>query len=182
MSNPFALKSWSPYLVGAGIGVLSWFAFASANHPLGITSAFEDTAALAGKAVVPGVEETHPLYAKRAAEGKPPKVGWEWMLVLGVFVGAGLSSRLSGDRTREAVPALWERRFGPGVGKRLAVAFLGGAVMMLGARLAGGCTSGHGVSGNLQLAVSSLVFTLTFGVVGVLAARAIYGAEEPGHV
>ena len=128
------------------------------------------------------MEETHPLYTKRAAEGKPPKVGWEWMLVLGVFVGALLSSRLSGDRTREAVPSLWERRFGPGAGKRLAVAFLGGAVMMLGARLAGGCTSGHAVSGNLQLAVSSLVFTLTFGVVGVLAARAIYGTEEPGHV
>ena len=102
--------------------------------------------------------------------------------MLGVFVGALLSSRLSGDRTRRAVPPVWEGRFGPGAGKRLAVAFLGGAVMMLGARLAGGCTSGHAVSGNLQLAVSSLVFTLTFGVVGVLAARAIYGTEEPGHV
>jgi hypothetical protein len=88
VSNAFTLKSWSPYLVGAGIGVLSWFAFATANHPLGITTAFEDTAALAGKAVAPGVEEGHPLYTKRAAEGKPPKIGWEWMLVLGVFVGA----------------------------------------------------------------------------------------------
>ncbi len=27
MRNPFTQKSWSPYLVGVGIGVLSWFAF-----------------------------------------------------------------------------------------------------------------------------------------------------------
>ena len=46
MSNLFSKKSWSPYLVGMGIGVLSWFAFWSANHPLGITTPFEHTAAL----------------------------------------------------------------------------------------------------------------------------------------
>ena len=28
MSNPLTMKSWSPYVVGAGIGVLSWCAFA----------------------------------------------------------------------------------------------------------------------------------------------------------
>ncbi len=33
MTNPVKMKQWSSYLVGAGIGVLSWFAFASANHP-----------------------------------------------------------------------------------------------------------------------------------------------------
>jgi intracellular sulfur oxidation DsrE/DsrF family protein len=32
MSNPFARESWSPYLVGTGIGVLSWFAVASADR------------------------------------------------------------------------------------------------------------------------------------------------------
>ena len=35
---------------------------------------------------------------------------------------------------------------------------------MYGARLAGGCASGHGISGTLQLALSSWVFTvLMFG-------------------
>jgi uncharacterized membrane protein YedE/YeeE len=104
------------------------------------------------------------------------------MLVLGVFLGALLSSRLSGERADRAVPPLWKRRFGPSAGKRLAWAFAGGLVMMLGARLAGGCTSGHGISGNLQLAVSSLVFTATFFAVGVVTARLLYGSEDPGHV
>ena len=55
MTNPLILKSWPPYAVGVGIGLLSWFAFATADHPLGISTAFEDTAALTEKAVVPGV-------------------------------------------------------------------------------------------------------------------------------
>ncbi len=38
-------KSWSPYLVGALIGILSWFSFATADKPLGITTAFEYTGA-----------------------------------------------------------------------------------------------------------------------------------------
>ena len=54
MTNPLTWKSWPPYAVGVGIGLLSWFAFATADKPLGISTAFENTAALTEKAVVPG--------------------------------------------------------------------------------------------------------------------------------
>jgi hypothetical protein len=182
VTNPLLRKSWPPYVVGVGIGLLSWFAFATANHPLGISTAFEHTAALTEKAVVPGVEQTNGYFAAKATEGKPPKIGWEWMLVLGVFVGAFLSSRLSGDRSPETVPALWRWRLGGSPAVRLAAAFLAGAVMMLGARLAGGCTSGHGISGNLQLALSSLVFTATFFAAAIATAFALYGREGAEHV
>jgi hypothetical protein len=37
MANPVTMKSWSPYVVGAGIGILSWFAFATADKHLAIT-------------------------------------------------------------------------------------------------------------------------------------------------
>jgi len=37
MQNPLQIKTWPPYVVGAGTGVLSWFVFATANHPFGIT-------------------------------------------------------------------------------------------------------------------------------------------------
>jgi hypothetical protein len=53
MNNPLTMKSWSPCVVGAGIGVLSWFGFATSNHPIGITTAFENIAALTEKAAVP---------------------------------------------------------------------------------------------------------------------------------
>lgn len=182
MANPLNLKSWSPYIVGAAIGVLSWFAFWSADHPLGITTAFEHTAALTGKAVVPQVEQTHEYYQAKQQEGKPPKIGWEWMLVVGVFLGAFGSAWLSGDRTRLNVPDLWQWRFGGSVAKRFSAAFFGGAMMMFGARLAQGCTSGHGISGSLQLAVSSWTFVVVFFAVGIATAFLLFGKEGMKHV
>lgn len=182
MDNPFTRKSWSPYVVGVAIGVLSWFAFWSADHPLGITTAFENTAALIEKAAIPNFEQTNEYYEAKAKGGKSPKIDWEWMLVLGVFLGAFLSAWLSADRTNEMVPGLWRSRFGDGVGRRLAAAFLGGTLMMFGARLAQGCTSGHGVSGALQLAVSSWVFVAVFFAVAAVVALMMYGREEPHHV
>ncbi len=182
MRNPLTMKSWSPYVVGMGVGVLSWFAFAVADHPLGISTAFEHTAALAEKAVVPQAEQTNEYFAAKAEAGKSPKIGLGWMLVLGVFIGALLSSWLSGDRSSEAVPALWRERFGGNVPLRLAAAFFAGALMLFGARLADGCTSGHGISGSLQLAVSSWVFTAVFFVAATVTALALYGREGSSHV
>lgn len=173
-------KSWNPYAVGALLGILSWLTFASANKLLGITTAFENTAAMIGENALP--QGTPAAY--RANPDKNPKIDWEWMLVLGVFIGAYLSSRLSKDRAGrgQVVPELWKARFGPSAPKRLAGAFIGGATMMFGARMAQGCTSGHGISGLLQLAVSSQVFMATFFVAGVATAFALFGKEAPRQV
>lgn len=161
MKGPRA-QSWSPYAVGVGIGILSWFAFATADHGLGITTAFEYTAGM-----VAG--------GRDYLVSHQPKLDWEWMLVLGVFVGSFASSKLSGDRGHASVPPVWRKRFGGSVPLRMVLAFAGGFVMMLGARLARGCTSGHGITGALQLAVSSWLFiTLAFAT-AVLVALAMYG-------
>lgn len=171
--------SWSPYVAGSLIGLLSWFSFASVDKPIGITTAFEYTAALITQAVSPETASTNPYYT---APDKSPKIDWEWMLVIGVFIGAFISSRLSGDRTSEDVPDLWRKRFGEGVSKRFAAAFIGGAVMMFGARLAQGCTSGHGISGAMQLAVSSWVFVVVLFLSGVGTAFLLYGKKGANHV
>jgi uncharacterized membrane protein YedE/YeeE len=175
MNNPLTMKSWSPYIVGALVGILSWFSFATADKPLGITTAFEYTAALGIKATVPAVEQMNAYFKDPE---KIPKIDWEWMLVVGVFIGAFLSSKLSGDRSADdGVPVRWSKRFGPGRAKRFAGAFVGAAIMMFGARLAQGCTSGHGISGALQLAVSSWLFVAVFVVAAVATAVALYGKE-----
>jgi hypothetical protein len=173
------MRSWSPWLVGAAIGVLSWFSFGTVDKPIGITTAFEYTAALATSAVAPATAQTSPYYS---APEKSPKINWEWMLVVGVFAGAFASSKLSGDRPVVVVPARWAERFGNSASKRFAGAFIGGAFLMIGARLAGGCTSGHGISGALQLAVSSWVFLITIFTSGVIAAMALYGRRGGSHV
>jgi uncharacterized membrane protein YedE/YeeE len=57
-------------------------------------------------------------------------------------------------------------------------AFLGGALMMFGARVAKGCTSGHAISGNQQLAASSLVFSPVMAATAAAVAHLLFGKEK----
>ena len=171
--NPLRERTWSPYAAGAGIGALSWLAFATAKRPLGITSTFENTAALVGQAVAPRA-----MRGYLQARAEPPAIDWQSALVLGVLLGSYVSSGLSNDRRHPAVPFLWKRRFGGSRLRRYAGAFLGGALMMFGARMAKGCTSGHGISGALQFALSSWVFNPLMLASGAAAARALFGKER----
>ena len=182
MRNPFTMKSWSPYVVGIGLGVLSWFAFYTADKHLAITLQYEHIAAMVQAAISPAAVETNRYYAARAAAGLEPRFGWYMMLLIGVFLGSLLSAWLSGDRSRTRVPPLWRWRFGDSVARRYSFAFLGGALMVFGARVAGGCTSGHGISGSLQLAVQSWSFILLAFAVAIATAFLIFGKEGRNHV
>jgi uncharacterized membrane protein YedE/YeeE len=163
--------SLSPYVAGAGIGLLNTLAFATVGRGIGITSAFEDVAALAEQRVAPDATRINPYLQQREEK---PKLGWEALLVLGVLAGSALSANLAGERPGRTVPATWERRFGPAPAIRLAAAFAGGALMMFGARMAKGCTSGHAINGNSQLAGSSLLFTPIMFASAIATARAMY--------
>ena len=166
-------QRWSPYLVGSLIGVLSWFAFVTADRAIGVSTALARTAGMAELTVAPVHVQTNPYFMKFR-----PAVDWEWMLVLGIVLGAFVSSRLSGDRPKTNVPPLWRSRFGPSAKKRYAGAFAGGMILILGARLAGGCTSGNGISGSLQLALSGWVFFGSLFLSGLATAFLIYGKEN----
>jgi len=74
-------------------------------------------------------------------------------MLLGTLLG-GLVSGLLNGRVRV------ETRRGPSVSiaGRWTLAFLGGAVMMYGARMARGCTSGQALSGGAVLSVGSFAF------------------------
>ncbi len=96
--------------------------------------------------------------------------------------GAYAAKRFSNTRFHETVPELWKWRFGPSQPLRYGMAFLGGAVTLFGARLAGGCTSGHGISGGLQLALSSWIFFLALFAGGVVTAYSLYGKDGGDHV
>ena len=163
--------AWSAYLVGALIGVLSMATFYFSDKPLGASTAFARLAGMVSRLFSKGHTDALKLY-----QDKAPKVEWEVMLVLGVVVGAFLAAASGGELTGTWVPALWAARFGDGVGLRLGIAFVGGAVMAFGARLAGGCTSGHGISGTLQLSVGSWVELVCFFVGGVVMAMLMFGA------
>jgi hypothetical protein len=169
--------SRSPYAIGAGLGLLNAFAFASAGRGLGITTPFEAAAALVERRLAPDATHINEYLKQR---DELPKLGWEAFLVLGVFAGSYLAATAAGERSGGArpIPVAWRRRFGPSRRKRLASAFAGGALMMFGARMAKGCTSGHSLTGTAQLAVSSWVFTPLMFASAALTARALYAKEH----
>ena len=163
------LKVWSPYLVGAGIGILSWFTFLLSNKPIGCSTAFSRTSGMLEQFLT-GESVAKKAYYKQF----PAVIDWEWMFVAGIIIGAFLSSTTSGDFSLRLIPSLWMARFGLEFLPRLFTAFLGGIVLGIGARWAGGCTSGHGISGTMQLAISSWLAVILFFISGVLTAQFIY--------
>lgn len=162
--------AWSPYLVGGLIGVLSMFTFYFSNKPLGASTAYARIAGLIGKGLAPHHTESLHYYAEK----KAPKIGWEVTLVIGVIVGAFLAAWSGNEITGRWLPPMWEERFGDSLWLRLLVGFLGGGLMAFGARMAGGCTSGHGISGTLQLVLSSWAALICFFIGGVVTALVIF--------
>jgi spermidine/putrescine-binding protein len=68
-----------------------------------------------------------------------PKIDWQWMFMVGIFLGALIAAVSSGSFKLKAVPDMWAARFGKSSKmKRGIIAFLGGAIAMFGARLADG--------------------------------------------
>ncbi|MGC8609602.1 MAG: YeeE/YedE thiosulfate transporter family protein, partial [Thermoplasmata archaeon] len=91
------------------------------------------------------------------------EIGWEPFSDLGTFLGGLISSIFISKRFmkfKKRVPLVWEHRFGPSDKKRFIGAFFGAFFVLFGARMANGCASGHVLSGNIQMAISSFVFLI----------------------
>lgn len=162
--------AWSPYLVGALLGVLSWMTFYFSDKPIGASSFYATLAGMIGK-----------LFAKKHTESlayykaNPPVVDWEFAFVIAAVGGAFLAASTGGEITGQWLPPMWEARFGEDTfGLRAAVAIVGGMLMAMGARLAGGCTSGHGISGTLQLSVGSWIAVACFFIGGIAVAMLLF--------
>jgi hypothetical protein len=165
---------WNPYLVGIGIGLLSWAVFAIVNAPLGVTTSLSQWAGLAAEPVM-GIENVreNPYWAKNL-----PQWDYGTFFLIGTFLGALIGAMLSHDFKIEVMPAVWRERYGDSKAKRLLVAFIGGILAMYGARMAGGCTSGNGLSGSMQLAVSGWTFFITMFVTGLATAWVMFGGNK----
>lgn len=162
--------AWSPYVVGALLGVLSWLTFYFSDKPIGASSFYATVAGFLGKLIAKKHTEKLAYY-----KSNPPVVDWEFAFVFAAVGGAFLAAFTGGEFTREWLPPMWEARFGEGsIGLRAAVAILGGVLMAFGARLAGGCTSGHGISGTLQLSVGSWIAVICFFAGGIAVAMLLF--------
>ena len=137
--------------------------------PIGVSSTYPRLLAGLARAVDPAWAAQVPYFEKMGAFLKP-----ETMLVLGLVIGGFLASRLGGQKapaieTIHPAETTTKRRYWD--------AFLGGVLIVFGARLAGGCTSGHIISGITQLAVSGVLFGAAVFAVGIITARMLQGGR-----
>jgi len=161
--------TWSPYIVGVGIGVLSWFSFLILKNPLSCSTSFAKTSGMIERLFRGKKVEEKEYYQKIKLT-----INWQWMLVLGIVFGSLLSAMLSGDFMWKWVPPFWAAAIGESPLMRVAGAIIGGIFLGFGARWADGCTSGHGISGTMQLALSSWISAIFFFIGGILAALFLF--------
>jgi hypothetical protein len=168
-------NSWRPYVAGALVGLLAVATVVVSTKMLGkpkylgASTTFVRSTGLIEKSVAKEHVVNNVYY-----QSKKVKVEWQFMLVIGILIGAFAASMMDRSFKMEGVPPVWSDRFGNSTAVRATGAFLGGVVAMFGVRLAGGCPSGHGLSGLMQLSVSGFLAMAAFFGAAVVAAHLIY--------
>jgi len=162
-------QRWSPYLAGALSGLVSIGSIWFVGKYLGASTTFVRTTGMLEKLFSPERVANMPYFLKEV-----PLIDWQWMFVIGIAIGAFFATVSSGSFRLQAVPTMWQERFGTAIVPRAMVAFIGGIIAMFGARLADGCPSGHGLSGSLQLAVSGFIALACFFIGGLITANLLY--------
>ncbi|MBE2215751.1 MAG: YeeE/YedE family protein [Opitutaceae bacterium] len=156
----------NPYWAGFALGLVLLTSFVVMGRGLGASGAFSTAVATTVHAVAPAHAESNAFYAGYLGDGTThPMKDWLVFEVLGVFVGGFLSGALA-NRLKFVVEK------GPRIanGPRLAFAFVGGALMAIGAKFALGCTSGQALTGGALLNVGSWAFMMcVFGGAYALA-------------
>ncbi len=161
--------AWSPFVVGAGIGVLSWLTFYFADKPVGASSFYATLAGFVGKLVAPKHTASLKYY-----QTNPPRVDWGFVFVTCTIIGGFIAAWTGGEFRNEWLHPMWVDRFGDSMALRGLIGFAGGVLMAFGARLAGGCTSGHGISGTLQLNAGSWLTVICMFIAGIATAMLLY--------
>lgn len=140
-------RNWSPYISGAIIGILQIPLVLFLDKTLGVSSALSVVA-----------YHVHTFFLKDIFSASTFNAHmWQIGLALGIFLGAYMSAKFSKIQ-RQPISSIWRNEFGfKSKRLRYVMSFSGGMLLIIGARLANGCTSGNGISGTSQLDVSSWI-------------------------
>ena len=155
-------KRW--IVAGIALAVLNAIVFSGMtfNRPIGASTTYPYLADLLTRSTA------NAYFEKIQGSGS-----WELIFLAGAVLSGLVLSLLRKDFKLTLIHENWKKHKGTSAPKRIIWAFAGGFVMIFGARMAGGCTSGHVVSGGMQLAVSSLVFAV-FVFAGLLVTGKLF--------
>lgn len=167
--NPEIKPFWSPLVAGIALGLVLLLTFVLSGHGLGASGAATDMVAGVGLKLAPEATRANGYLGPMVADGSP--IGsWMTWEILGVAIGA-LAAAFMGGRFRVQLDGARS----VGTSKRLITTLGGGFLAGFGARIAGGCTSGVGLSGSAALGISAFVFLALFFATGMLVSRLVKG-------
>lgn len=149
-------KKWSPYLVGGLIGGLLTLLLLMGKQ-LGVSTGIARIAALLEAFFIPQHLQATPYFKSLLATSTV--LDWKILFAVGIFFGSFFSSRLSNNSKNRT--SFWKNSWGDQFTIRALVALIGGILLMFGARIANGCTSGHAISGGAQLSITSWLFMMS---------------------
>ena len=148
-------------VAGAGIALITLALLYLGNRRLGISSGFDDLCGLAW----PGLSSGSLVSPGRR---------WRFPFIGGLVLGGAFSAFTSGGWTPTWALGAFDQVTGFGPAGKVAWMFAGGLFIGFGTRLAGGCTSGHGIFGLSNLERPSLVTTLSFMAGGIVTTQFVH--------
>ncbi len=149
-------------VAGAVIAAVTLTMLFVGNRRLGISTGFEDACGLVLNA---------PYFRRSGAlDGRT----WRLPFLGGLVLGGVLSAVLGGGWEPTWALGMFDTEVGWGPTGKVMWMFGGGLLIGFGTRLAGGCTSGHGIFGLSNLEVPSLVATVSFMGAGVVTTNLLY--------
>lgn len=149
-------------VAGAGIAAITLALLFIANRRLGISTGLEDVCSF----VLPA-----PYFTRDAVRSARR---WRLPFIAGLVLGGFVSAVLGGGFRPTWDLGMFDQVIGFGPAGKLAWMFVGGLFIGFGTRLAGGCTSGHGIFGLSNLEFPSLVSTASFMAAGILTTQIVY--------
>jgi uncharacterized membrane protein YedE/YeeE len=158
--NGLAPLHWA--VAGAGISFITLVLLFLLNKRLGISSGFDDVCSLLLK---------QPYFRRDAVRLQR---SWRLPFLAGLVGGGALSAILGGGWSPTWSLGIFDEVIGFGPAGKVAWMFAGGLCIGFGTRLAGGCTSGHGIFGLSNLELPSLASTLSFMAAGFLTTNVVY--------
>lgn len=163
-------KSPLPWLLaGLLLGLVQVLAI-GLYKPLGVSTQFVVVDAIALHEAAPDYAAKHPLIRNP----KYRELGYEFWLVVGIGAGAFAAAVIALRWRLQATTVWWRANYGGSVGSRFLAGFVGGILILLGARFANGCTSGQFASGWAQLSLSVVPFTVAMFGAAMVTAYFVY--------
>jgi uncharacterized protein len=142
-----------PYIAGILLGIVLFAAFFITGNGLGASGGMNRVLVFFEDTFFPAHIDRTPYLITMAGGERNPLENWVVFVSIGTVLGGFFSGWRHGRLKFETIK-------GPRVSTpmRWTMAFIGGALMGYGARMARGCTSGQALSGGATLSVGSWAF------------------------